>query len=197
MNILVLTENFPPETNAAATRVYERACYWVRWGHSVTVVTCAPNFPDGVLFEGYRNRWHQSESMDGIRVVRVKTFISPNRGVVRRSLDFLSFGISGLVAALFEPRPDVVIGNSPQLFAAAAGYGVGALRRVPFVFEVADLWPASIIAVGAVKRARPLMLLEKLELYLYRRAAIVVALTAAHQGQISSPAASLRRRSPW
>ena len=179
MNILVLTENFPPETNAAATRVYERACYWVRWGHSVTVVTCAPNFPDGVLFEGYRNRWHQSESMDGIRVVRVKTFISPNRGVVRRSLDFLSFGISGLVAALFEPRPDVVIGNSPQLAAAAAGYGVGALRRVPFVFEVADLWPASIVAVGAVKRALPLMFLEKLELYLYRRAATVVALTAA------------------
>ena len=177
MNILLLTENFPPEGNAAAARIYERACYWVRWGHSVTVVTCAPNFPDGVLFEGYRNRWHQTETLDGIRVVRVKTFIAPNRGVARRSLDFLSFGCTGLAAALFERRPDVVVGNSPQLFAAAAGCGVGALRRVPFVFELADLWPASIAAVGAVRRALPLMLLERLELYLYRRAAVVVALT--------------------
>ena len=111
MNILFLTEHFPPETNAAATRIHERACYWVRWGHDVTVVTGAPNFPDGVLFEGYRNRWRHTETVDGIRVVRVKTFIAPNRGVVRRSADFLSFGVNGLVAGLFEPRPDVVVGK--------------------------------------------------------------------------------------
>ena len=114
MNIILLSENFSPETNAAATRLHERARYWVRWGHSVTVITSAPNFPDGVLFEGYRNRWHQAEVMDGIRVVRVKTFIAPNRAVLRRSLDFLSFGLSGLAGALFEPRPDVVVGNSPH-----------------------------------------------------------------------------------
>lgn len=177
MNILLLTENFPPETNAAATRLHEKACYWVRWGHSVTVVTNAPNFPDGVLFDGYRNRWRQTEVMDGIRVVRVKTYIAPNRGVLRRSLDFLSFGVTGFAAALFEPRPDVVIGNSPQLFAAAAARGVCALRRVPFVLELADLWPASIVAVGAMRRSLLLKLLEMLEMHLYRRAAAIVALT--------------------
>ncbi|MDP6882592.1 MAG: glycosyltransferase WbuB, partial [Rhodospirillales bacterium] len=78
MHILFLTENFPPETNAAATRVYERACFWVDWGHRVTVVTCAPNFPRGKLFPGYENLWRQSEEMSGIRVVRVKTFITRN-----------------------------------------------------------------------------------------------------------------------
>ncbi len=177
MNILLLTENFPPETNAAATRLHEKALYWVRWGHSVTVVTCAPNFPDGVVFEGYRNRWRQTEVIDGMRVVRVKTYVAPNRGFLRRSLDFLSFGMTGLAAALFEPRPDVVIGNSPQLFAAAAGHGVAALKRVPFVLELADLWPASIVAVGAIRHPLPLKLLEALELHLYRRAAAIVALT--------------------
>ena len=177
MNILLLTENFPPETNAAATRLHEKALYWVRWGHSVTVVTCAPNFPDGVVFEGYRNRWRQTEVIDGMRVVRVKTYVAPNRGFLRRSLDFLSFGMTGLAAALFEPRPDVVIGNSPQLFAAAAGHGVAALKRVPFVLELADLWPASIVAVGAIRHPLPLKLLEVLELHLYRRAAAIVALT--------------------
>ena len=184
MNILLLSENFPPETNASATRVHERARYWVRWGHAVTVVTSAPNFPDGVVFEGYRNRWHQAEVIDGIRVVRVKTFIAPNRAVIRRSLDFLSFGVSGLAGALFEPRPDVVVGNSPQIFAAAAGCGVGALRRVPFVFELADLWPAAIGSVGAIRRPLLLKLLEKLELYLYRRAAAIVALSAGFKANL-------------
>ncbi len=66
MRILFLSENFPPETNAAATRVYERAIYWVRAGHEVTVITQAPNFPYGKIFEGYRNRWRQVETVDGI-----------------------------------------------------------------------------------------------------------------------------------
>ena len=90
MRILFLTENFPPETNAAATRVYERACYWVKWGHDVTILTCAPNFPHGRLFDGYKNRWHQTEDMHGLRVVRVKTYIAVNRGTLRRTRDFAS-----------------------------------------------------------------------------------------------------------
>ena len=181
MNILLLTENFPPETNAAATRLHEKACYWVRWGHSVTVVTNAPNFPDGILFDGYRNRWRQTEVIDGIRVVRVKTYIAPNRGVVRRSLEFLSFGVHrACTAGLFVPRPDVVIGNSPQLFAAAA-----ALRRSERS-EAGTVRASSSPTCGRPRSSLsarwgdplPLRMLEILELHLYRRAAAVVALTA-------------------
>ncbi len=58
MTILFLADNFPPEKNAQASRVYERACYWVKWGHEVTVITCAPNFPEGKVYPGYRNRWY-------------------------------------------------------------------------------------------------------------------------------------------
>jgi hypothetical protein len=126
MKILFLTENFPPETNAAASRVHERACYWVRWGHAVTVITCAPNFPEGRLFPGYANRWRQTGAMDGIRIVRVKTYIAPNRGVVRRTLDFMSFMVSGFTAALLEEKPDVIAATSPQFFAAVAGWMAGA-----------------------------------------------------------------------
>ena len=108
MNILFFSENFPPETNAAATRVYERAVYWARWGHDVTIITCAPNFPHGQLFEGYTNAWYQTEIMTGIKVVRVKTYIAANEGVIRRSLDFFSFLITGTVAAICQPRPDIV-----------------------------------------------------------------------------------------
>src|SRR4051812_40776890 len=109
MRILFVTENFPPETNAAATRVYERAVYWVRWGHEVTVLTSAPNFPVGRVFDGYRNRWHARELVDGIEVVRVKTFIARNEGFLLRTLDFTSFMVSAFVAGLVERRPDIVV----------------------------------------------------------------------------------------
>src|SRR5581483_2545702 len=121
VNILFLADNFPPERNAQASLVHERAAYWVKWGHAVTVITCAPNFPEGKIFEGYRNK-RTVEIVDGIRVVRVKTFISPNKGVLPRILDYVSFMAFGAVQALFEPRPDVVVATSPQFFTAVAGW---------------------------------------------------------------------------
>jgi colanic acid biosynthesis glycosyl transferase WcaI len=186
MKILFLTENFPPETNAAATRVFERALYWVKAGHQVSVITCAPNFPQGALFEGYQNRWYQKEEWDGITVIRVKTYISANRGVVRRSLDFLSFGFMGFIAGLFQPRPDVIAATSPQFFAAVAGWAIAAMRRLPFIFELGDLWPTSIAAVGVMKNGLLLSLVEKFELFLYRRSAKVAALTYAFKRNLIS-----------
>jgi colanic acid biosynthesis glycosyl transferase WcaI len=185
LKILFLTENFPPETNAAATRVYERAVYWQKSGHKVTVITCAPNFPQGVLFEGYQNYWCQTEDMFGIKVVRVKTYIAANRGVVRRSLDFLSFGVMGFFIGLFQSRPDIVAATSPQFFAAVAGWAIAACRRLPFVFELGDLWPTSIAAVGAIKTGLLLSVFEKFELFLYRRAARVATLTHAFKKNLT------------
>lgn len=184
MRILFLSENFPPETNAASSRVYERACYWAAWGLDVTVVTCQPNFPRGRLHEGYGNPWYQVETMDGIHVVRVKTFIAPNTGTALRLLDFLSFLVTGTIAALRQPRPDVVSATSPQFFAAVAGWLVGMLRRRPFVFELGDIWPASIVAVGAMRPSLAMRLMERLELFLYRRSAAVLALTPAFKANL-------------
>ncbi|MCB8933285.1 MAG: glycosyltransferase family 4 protein [Fimbriimonadaceae bacterium] len=177
MRILFLTDNFPPETNAAATRVFERACYWARWGHEVTVLTSAPNFPEGRLHEGYRNRWYQREKFEGLDVVRVKTLIAPNRGVRMRILDFMSYMASASVVGAFMRRPDLIVATSPQFFCAVAGSNLAHLKRVPFVFELADLWPASIRAVGAIKNGPLLRAVERLELRLYRRSSAVVALT--------------------
>ncbi|CAA7624221.1 Glycosyltransferase [Candidatus Terasakiella magnetica] len=184
MRILFLTENFPPETNAAATRVSERALYWLREGHEVTVLTCAPNFPGGKLFAGWENRWHQVGDLGGIRVVRVKTYIAANEGFARRILDFVSFMIAAIIAGLFERRPDVVVATSPQFFAAVGGWVLAGLRGVPFVFELGDLWPRSITAVGAMKDSLAIRWLEKLELFLYRRSAAVVALTRAFKDDL-------------
>ncbi len=179
MHILFLSDNFPPETNAPATRGFEHAQRWVAAGHRVTVVTCAPNFPEGKVYEGYDNRWRTREVMAGIEVVRVKTFIAANKGFGARILDYLTFMANGSLAALFVARPDVVLATSPQFFCALGGWIVAVLRRKPFVFELRDLWPDSIKAVGAMKQSFAIEWLEKLELFLYRRASAVVCVTEA------------------
>ena len=179
MKILFFVDNFPPERNAQASRVYERACYWVKWGHQVTVITCAPNFPEGKVFDGFKNAWRSVESMSGIRVVRVKTLIARNEGKWLRIADFLSFMVGGCFFALWERTPDVVVASSPQFFAALGGWILAKVKRVPFVFELADIWPASIVAVGAMNESRLLQWMEKLELFLYRESDAIVALTKA------------------
>jgi len=179
MKILFFTENFPPETNAAATRVFERAVYWARWGHEVTIITCFPNFPDGKIFLGYKNEWYKKEMIEGINVVRVKTYIAPNKGVFKRSLDFASFFITGLIASLCQSRPDIVVATSPQPFSAVAGWVFGRITKKPFIFELGDLWPRSIYAVGVLKHGLIFSIMERLELFLYRQSTCIVALTQA------------------
>ncbi|QQP96981.1 glycosyltransferase family 4 protein [Lysobacter enzymogenes] len=184
MRILFLTDNFPPEGNAPATRTYEHAVRWVRAGHEVTVVTCAPNFPEGKLFPGYRNAWRSVETLDGIRVVRVKTYITANEGFLKRTLDYLSFMAAGGIAGLFERRPDVVVATSPQFFCALGGWALARLKRRPFVFELRDLWPASITAVGAMQRSAAIRALEKLEMFLYRSADAIVPVTQSFREEL-------------
>jgi colanic acid biosynthesis glycosyl transferase WcaI len=179
MKILFLSDNFPPETNAPAARTYEHAVRWVRAGHQVTVITCAPNFPEGVVHPGYKNYFHHVELMAGIRVIRVKTYITANEGFLWRTLDYMSFMFSSVLAGLFEKRPDVLVATSPQFFCACAGWLLSVLRGLPFVFELRDLWPATILAVGAMKRGFVIRLLEWIELFLYRHADGIVSLTEA------------------
>jgi colanic acid biosynthesis glycosyl transferase WcaI len=177
MRILFLSDNFPPECNAPASRLHEHARYWVAEGHEVTVITGAPNFPEGKLFAGYRNVWRQAEMLDGIRVVRVKTYMTANQRFLKRTLDYMSFMASATFFGLFERRPDVIVATSPQFFCAQGGWLLSVLRRRPFVFELRDLWPASIVAVGALKRGVLVRLLERLELFLYRQADAIVSVT--------------------
>ncbi len=186
MHILFLTDNFPPETNAPANRTFEHCRQWVQEGHKVTVVTCVPNFPKGEVFEGYRNSPWSREEMAGIRVVRVWSYITRNEGFAKRILDYLSYMVSGSVGSLFVRRPDIVIGTSPQFFTACAAYFVATVKRRPWVFELRDIWPESIRAVGAMQESRLLAFLERLELFLYRKATKVVAVTHAFKSNLVS-----------
>ncbi len=176
-SILFLTDNFVPESNAPATRTHEHARKWVEKGHSVTVVTCAPNFPFGRVYDGYRNRLFQREQIDGIEVIRVWSYMAPNKGFAKRILDYLSFMMSAIIMCIRLPRPDVVVATSPQFFTAVAGWIVSIYKRRPFVFELRDLWPESIAAVEAIRSKLLLRPLEMLAHFLYRRADLIVPVT--------------------
>jgi len=184
MHILFLSDNFPPEVNAPASRTFEHCREWVKAGHQVTVVTGAPNFPKGEVFEGYRNRLWQTETLSGIRVIRVWTYITANEGFAKRTLDYLSFMVTSFLASLFIRRVDIVVGTSPQFFTVCAAYAVSVAKWIPWVFELRDLWPESIRAVGAMKESKALDFLEKVELFLYRRANAVVSVTNAFRDNL-------------
>jgi len=177
VHLLFLTDNFPPEVNAPASRTFEHCREWVRKGHRVTVITCAPNFPKGKVFDGYQNKAFQTETIEGIEVIRVWSYITANEGFVRRILDYLSFMASAIVASPRVRDVDLVIGTSPQFFTAVAAYVVSRMKRIPYVFELRDLWPESIKAVGAMKDSFAIRMLERLEMFLYRKAARIVSVT--------------------
>jgi glycosyltransferase involved in cell wall biosynthesis len=179
LRILFLSHYFPPEVNAPANRTYEHCREWVRFGHDVHVVTCTPSHPTGKPFPGYKRVWYQHELIDGVQVHRIWTYLASNSGVVRRALNYLSYIPTAVWRNLRLGKVDVMISTSPQFFCAVAGLITARMKGVPWVFELRDLWPDSIAAVGALKHGLLLRMLETLELYMYRHAHRVVSVSQA------------------
>ncbi|WP_415407811.1 glycosyltransferase family 4 protein [Sulfurovum sp. CS9] len=183
MKILFITDNFPPEVNAPATRTYEHCMEWIKQGVEVTIITCAPNFPHGNIYAGYKNKSYQKEQLDGIEVIRVWSYITTNSGFAKRVVDYFSFAFMAFWVGLFQ-KHDIVIATSPQFFTTWAAWGISKIRRKPWVFELRDLWPESIRTVGAMKHERALDWLEKIELGLYKDADKVIAVTEAFKSNL-------------
>ncbi len=178
MHILYISQYFPPEMGAPAARVHELAREWVGMGHRVTVITGFPNHPTGVVPAEYRNQWFRRERCDGIEIVRTWLYAAANKGTTRRILNYLSFPLTAVCLGVPAVRScDVVIGTSPQLLVGLAGWAAGMLLRRPFVFEVRDLWPDGIEAVEAIRSRAVLGALRRVEEFLYRQAAKIVAVT--------------------
>ena len=104
MKILMLCDNYPPEMNANARIFSELAELWAANKQEVTVLTSNPNFPTGKIFNGFKNRWLSKECLNKVEVIRVKTYMHPNRGLLRRTMDFLSFGIVAFITGIFQPK---------------------------------------------------------------------------------------------
>ena len=177
MHILFLTDNFYPELNAPASRTYDHCQTWSKLGHKVTVITCVPNFPTGRVFDGYKNKIYQVEYYGDIKVIRVWSFIAKNSGNLLRIIDFLSFMISSFFAGLLVKKPDLIIGTSPQFFTVCSAFALSLVRRKKWVFELRDLWPESIVEVGAMRESIAIKILKKIEYFLYKKANLIVSVT--------------------
>jgi len=168
---------------APAARVAELSRHWARMGHDVTVLTGFPNHPTGVVPEEWRSRLHRlhcTDTIDGVKVVRTWLWPLPNRKAHERIRNYASFCVSAAISGLALPKPDVVIATSPQLLCALAGWWLAWWKRVPFVFEVRDLWPESLAAVGAGSEGSLLhRTLGAIAGFLYRRAQRIVVVAPA------------------
>jgi glycosyltransferase involved in cell wall biosynthesis len=181
--ILFLSPYFPPEMGAPSARVSELARHWVQAGHDVTVLTAFPNQPNGVVPPQYRKAMRRlilTEDYHGARVERTWLIPTPNRKPWERIANYSSYCFSALLRGLFLPRPEVIIGTSPQMLAAVAGLWLAKLRGVPFIFEVRDLWPESLAGVGLAGHKQALYrLVGRLAAMLYRRSDHVVVVSPA------------------
>lgn len=186
MKILFLSHYFPPEVNAPATRTFEHCRRWVELGHEVTVVSCVPHHPMGKAYPGYRNKLIQTEYKDGIKAIKVLTYITANEGFIKRTWNYVFYMLMAIAISPFLPKADIVISTSPQFFNGLAGYFVSRIKRCRWLLEIRDLWPESILAVGAIKNPHVIRALEAIERFVYRKADHIVPVTYAFQRHIAA-----------
>jgi glycosyltransferase involved in cell wall biosynthesis len=178
MRILYFSQYFPPEVGATQTRAYEMSRYLAARGHNVTVVTEVPNHPSGIIPPPYRGRFFERRVEDGVDVLRLWVWAAPEKSFKSRMRFYLSYlGMASLAGSMVPGRYDLVYATSPPLFTGAAGLAASTLRRIPFVFEVRDLWPESAVALGELSNPRAIRAAERLESLLYCKARQVVAVT--------------------
>ena len=180
MNIAVFSHYFSPEIGAPSARIHDMARQWVAMGHEVQVVTCFPNHPTGQIYPGYASCRYSAEVMDSVLVHRNWTYVTPNKGFIKKTLGHATFWPASYFFTLPRmKRPDVVIGTSPTFFAAMGAAAAARRFGIPFIMEVRDLWPACFVDLGVIKNPHIIRLLEQWELYLYRKADHVVTVTDA------------------
>jgi len=173
---------------APAARAAELSRHWARMGHQITVLTGFPNHPTGVVPAEWRARLrglHYTETVDGVQVVRTWLWPLPNRKAHERIRNYASFCVSASLIGSALPKPDVVIATSPQLLCALAGWWIAFWKRIPFVFEVRDLWPESLAAVGVGLEGTLLhRTLAAIAGFLYRRADRIVVVSPAFKDHL-------------
>jgi len=183
VKILYVSQYFPPEMGAPSARASELAQHWARAGHDVSVLTGFPNHPTGVVLDEWRGRWRRlvyRENIGGVDVFRTWLWPLPNRKAHERMRNYASFCVSAALRGMAIPRPDVIIASSPQLLVGLSGWWIAFVRQVPLVFEVRDLWPESLTAVGVGDEDSLLHhALAAVAKFLYQRSDRIVVVTPA------------------
>ena len=179
IHILSITQNYPPEVAAGGIRFYNLNNQWKDKVDKLSIITAFPNHPYGILFPGFSLKWYKKKQIDNIDIINSWIYLAPNKGKLRRIINYISFMISSIINSRHCKNPDVVIATSPQFLVALSGYVISKIKRKPFVLDIRDLWPDSIIAVEALKNNFMLKIMFKLEQFLYKKANAIIAVSPA------------------
>jgi len=178
LKILFLSQYFPPEMGAPSARTHELSRHWVELGQDIKVITGFPHHPTGIISPEYKQHFLKTEKIDGIKVIRTYVYPTANKGFIKRILSYISFMFSSIILGSWKTgHVDIVIATSPHFFVAIAGYIISRLKGKPFVFEVRDLWPESIIQLGQIRNQYIIKALEAIESFLYKRAHLIISVT--------------------
>lgn len=190
MNLVILSQYYPPEVGAPQTRLSELARLMVQKGDSVTVLTAMPNYPTGRIYAGYGGLFKR-ECVNGVDIIR--TFIYPTQKTdfLRRLTNYFSFVITSAVLGTFMLKPaDVLLVESPPLFLGLSAVWLSFVKRARLIFNVSDLWPESAVQLGILRRNSLLHTVSSwLESFCYRRSWLVT-------GQSRSIINDIRQRFP-
>jgi glycosyltransferase involved in cell wall biosynthesis len=185
MKIVVICHYFPPEIGAPSARLYEMSKRWVELGNEVHVVTCFPNHPTGIIPDEYKGLKYKLENMDGIHVHRNYVYATPNKGFIKKTLGHLSFMFSSVFFSMKKiDKPDVIITSSPTFFSIFSGYWYSLRKKADFVLEIRDLWPAAMIELGVMKEGFVTKVLEKMELFFYRKSKKLIMVTQSFKENV-------------
>lgn len=174
MRVLILSQYYKPEPIPKPAELAEELS---RMGHSVSVVTGLPNYPTGVLYPGFRLGLVQRETADGIQIARTFEFPYHGKNSIGRMLNYLSFMITAPLGSFFVPRCDVMYVWHPPLTVGVAAWLIAWLHRIPFIYDVQDIWPESVVLSGMLRNKFIIRMLSLIERFVYLRAAHILVVT--------------------
>lgn len=186
MKILFISQYYPPEMGALASRASELCKAWSDAGNDVSVLTAFPNYPSGIIPKEYRGLKWKTERVNGVNIVRTYIYAGHYKGKLNRVLNYMSFLFSGIFwGRKHVEKPDVIIASSPPILVPFIGYFLSKIKNSPLVFEVRDLWPESIIQISDVDNRLIIGILKKLEMFLYQKAQMIIVVTESFKSFIT------------
>ena len=178
MNLTVICPHFAPDLAPTGEVMTSIAEGWVAEGHRLHVVTALPWYVRHAIEPGWEGRLVRHEDVPWGRITRVHPFPTDKTNIPARALAFGGFTVlAGLVAAVGRTRPDAVLAMSPPLTLGLAGWAVARARRVPFEFNIEDVFPDVAIEAGVLTGRRAIDAAYRLERFTYERADAVTVLS--------------------
>ncbi len=187
MRLLILTQYFPPEVGAPQNRLFELAVRLQKMGVDITVMTAMPNYPKMVIHEDYRGKKYLYEEMHGLKVHRSSIYVTTDRSILKRLLNYFSFVLSSYrSSSKIQGSFDFVFCESPPLFLGISAFFLAKKKKAKMIFNVSDLWPESAEKLGLVTNKLLLRISTWLEEFLYRKSAIITGQTQGIVANIQS-----------